>query len=678
MTELRTRIDERESQLERDEAAGQESERQIEETARQVRELETQASATREQIAAKQATVENQQSRRMELEADVAGIRQQLATMMNQGGGADDRFRNAAEQLSSAEAELVAADALCKTHIELADVSQQELARNESQQEPLRNLREEHTRAISLFVDHISSLESQIPLAADELTRAQSRLVESAKLRDEVFRELERLKKAEADVAAQVDQHRSSLAATERRLIEVRREFGRSDAHHRRTEAHLTRINERIAVLTELEDRLEGLGTGVQNVLRMATDAPGELSGQVHGIVADLFHVDVDTASLVEVALGERTQFIVLSSSKTLLDWLATHQIRVADRVGFLTLDSRHAATALDNVDLANEPGVMGRADRFVETAAEFQALAGRLLGRTWLVDRLATALRLSQTTGRGLEFVTGDGEFLAADSTLIVGPRQAAAGMLSRRSELRSCHDQAGDLHQQLAEQTATHSRLEKERADQEALVTSLVSACTLAADKLADARRETASCSSGVDRKDAEHTRLEEDCRRIEVRLANSRSQIEQCLQEQAASRLAAAELDAQLKAGEQQLLLLQDRHARERATAVERQILLARCEQRVEMLRHQIHAAQQSQQEHDQLLADLKKQLEIRESQIGELDDTMQTTRQALVDLSHIKQRHTEQFALHEAANEDLRREAQIFSSTFAQSANILLRC
>ena len=72
----------------------------------------------------------------------------------------------------------------------------------------------------------------------------------------------------------------------------------------------------------------------------------------MHGVVADLFHVDVDTASLVEVALGERTQYVVVSSSGPLLDWLEGHPVRVADRVGFLTLDNRPLATALDHVDL--------------------------------------------------------------------------------------------------------------------------------------------------------------------------------------------------------------------------------------------------------------------------------------------------------------------------------------
>ena len=122
----------------------------------------------------------------------------------------------------------------------------------------------------------------------------------------------------------------------------------------------------------------------------------------------------------------------------------------------------------------------MGRADQFIETAPEYVPLVKRLLGRTWLVDRLSTALRLSQSAGRGLEFVTSDGELLTADGTLIIGPRLVAAGMMSRRSELRACHEQAAELEKQLAHYAAIHARLDQERAEQESLVSSSVAACT------------------------------------------------------------------------------------------------------------------------------------------------------------------------------------------------------
>ena len=151
----------------------------------------------------------------------------------------------------------------------------------------------------------------------------------------------------------------------------------------------------------------------------------------------------------------------MLASAESLLEHLQRERLGTGGRVGFLRLDYRPPVTALDQVDLSAEAGVMGRADRFVETAPEFAPLVQRLLGRTWLVDRLATALRLLRGDGRGLEFVTSDGELITADGTLVVGPRSAVIGILSRRSELRACHEQVAELERQLAEQDRIHVQL-------------------------------------------------------------------------------------------------------------------------------------------------------------------------------------------------------------------------
>jgi len=57
--------------------------------------------------------------------------------------------------------------------------------------------------------------------------------------------------------------------------------------------------------------------------------------------------------------------------------------------------------------DLEGRPGVLGRADRFVETEARFAPLARRLLGRTWFVEKLSHALLLARSVGPGLTYVT-------------------------------------------------------------------------------------------------------------------------------------------------------------------------------------------------------------------------------------------------------------------------------
>ena len=60
--------------------------RRMEASAQQLRELEGIASTTREQMAARQAILDSQQLRRLELDEETTRIREQLAGMSGQGG----------------------------------------------------------------------------------------------------------------------------------------------------------------------------------------------------------------------------------------------------------------------------------------------------------------------------------------------------------------------------------------------------------------------------------------------------------------------------------------------------------------------------------------------------------------------------------------------------------------
>lgn len=662
-TELKRRIDERNAALEHDDAEVQESERRLEAGAQQTREIENQASTAREQIAALQATVESQRTRQVDLQQEISRIREQLAAMDTHAGGATDEFRDAESHLQAVEGELAAIVGQCQEQAVREEHSRIELQQAVSEHEPMHIKLSECVRAATLLDKQITVLVSQLHEAGGKLDQYRQRLAELSRKHDLQAAELDRDQRAEAELSLHAEQHRTTLAAAERRLVEVRRDLARADGQHRRMDAQLTRVRERIAVLSELESRLEGLDGGVQEILRIGREEPAQPLGDVRGVVADLFHVDVDSAPLVEVALGERAQFIVVASTSHLLKRLQGQPLRVAGRVGFLGLDSRHPLTALDHVDLSGEPGVMGRADRFIESEAEYRLLAQRLLGRTWLVDRMSTALRLAQSVGRGLEFVTSDGELIAADGTVIVGPRQASSGILSRRSELRSCHEQANELERQLAAQAAAHSQLDKEHTRQEELVASSVAAYTTAAGKLSDCHRKAVASASHLERVVAEKQRLDSDLRATEERDAATRSGIEANRLERDTAVTTAAQLEIALQASKENLSALQRRQTELQAALSERKIAGAKCEQRVEMLRQQLEQVQRSQQERDEMLAETRARLASRESQNSELDRAMLTGRQALAELFLSKERHADVLAKQTATVEEVRRERQV---------------
>jgi len=95
----------------------------------------------------------------------------------------------------------------------------------------------------------------------------------------------------------------------------------------------------RRSVLEDLEDRQEGFGIGVREILQRAeesTQAPWNL---IRGSVADLLDVDMEHAALLEVALSSRAQLLVIDEMKPLVNYLSSGRCRITGRVGFVSLE---------------------------------------------------------------------------------------------------------------------------------------------------------------------------------------------------------------------------------------------------------------------------------------------------------------------------------------------------
>jgi chromosome segregation protein len=658
LADLKLRTDACGDALTRSEADATELEDQVEASATRSRGLEAAVSATREQIAARQANVDNQQARHLELAQEISRVREKLAAMSGSSESLFEQFRDAAVRLREAETEFAAADELRRQHTERALGSQRELDAARAACEQLRNNAERANQRNAVLATKLTELHAQVPSAISRGETLLKHLAELSQRQRNAIAQLQIRERAERELLSAVEAHQAALNSAEARRSQARRELARVDGHQRQLEARLTRTRERIVVLSELEQRLEGLDTGVQEALRLARESPDGPFSEVHGVVADLFHVDVDTAPLVEMALGERTQFAVVATTDHLLERLQHQPLGVAGRVGFLSLDVRAPMTALDHVDLSAEPGVMGRADRFVETATEYQPLVRRLLGRTWLVDRMATALRLAQGAGRGLDFVTSDGERLDADGTLIIGPRHAATGILSRRSELRACHDQVGELERQLTHQVSMHARLEKELAKQESLVASSVVAYTAATGKLAEMTQQTASWRSQTDRIADEAERTERDLQATRQNVEAIRAEIASLAGEKISVEKTGRQLVSQLHAAEQSVTAMRVEYERLQASVTECQIVTAKSEQRLELYRHQFAQAERNRLERARATTETRQQLALREQQTEELDQAMLAGRQALAELFASKERQLRELADQQREDEVLR--------------------
>jgi chromosome segregation protein len=113
---------------------------------------------------------------------------------------------------------------------------------------------------------------------------------------------------------------------------------------------------------------------------------------------------------------------------------------------------------------LGDQPEVIGPVLELVQIPERHGDFVNTLLAGTWIVSNLAAGLNLrSHYPGRA-RFVTLDGEVIESDGTLVVGPKSAAAGIVSRRSELRALNAEQGELKSQISESEASVQQLKKE----------------------------------------------------------------------------------------------------------------------------------------------------------------------------------------------------------------------
>ena len=189
--------------------------------------------------------------------------------MSTRAGSASSQLRDAAAELEAADAELAAADAEYRAQLEQSDRgatgthATARCARSTSvpsTSKPCRNA--------SQLANQLTLLESQLVSARSDREKCRARLDELARAARRAGRQ------ARCSTSDRKPRLKSQFDACQAELRAGRRAARRAAARTgpRRQAApparsQLTRTRERIAVLSELEQRLEGLDGGVQEVL---------------------------------------------------------------------------------------------------------------------------------------------------------------------------------------------------------------------------------------------------------------------------------------------------------------------------------------------------------------------------------------------------------------------------
>ena len=369
----------------------------------------------RQQLA---ETLKLAQKRKAEAEARIAKTEKESET-------AELNYREARDQLQEIESNASQLDATIQEKTSLAETK-----RNEHQQ--LISLVSQLGRTVSAADSQLVNLQESKKRSTDntqQLTDSKSQLEQTL---SDAQQQVEKLEQ-------EADGRDSALAETRKLLQSTKEQLdGRRQRLTDLTTQHAG-MTQRAQVIEELEKSLEGINAGARELLKHANDQAGPMS-EVIGLVADLVNVNVQHAALVDVALGDIAQFVIVNGEK-LITQIANEKIKLGGRVGLIQLDEPPTLGADPGVNLNGVAGVIGRADRLVQVQPKYAEFIRKMLGGTWLVKTLNIAidLRSSHDSADRVRFITLDGEIVEADGSVVVGPKSTTAGLVSRRSELRA-----------------------------------------------------------------------------------------------------------------------------------------------------------------------------------------------------------------------------------------------
>jgi chromosome segregation protein len=519
---------------------------EIAEVEDRLREAERSSATNREGIVGHEATIQHQAARNIELDAELIRLRKQRTGMVARTQGILGELQHTKDQRDRFEADFTKR----KTDLESRQIQNHELAakidgdrkRVEADRQRLLDL----MRSVSASGNRVSGLQSQ--LQALHVTKQSSegrrdKLHEQiAACRAECDRRQIRVHEAEQRIS--VDDEKIRGITNERKSLHGEQNQFQQRLAEKREQRSAWQA--RKSVLEDLESRQEGLGIGVQEILRRAQTSDYPPWNRIRGSVADLIDVDLEQAALLEVAMGSRSQLIVLDELDSLIAYLGGGACQISGRVGFVVYGadptSPQAATRrtkpsdvppsknqshnfdhfrIDPAtlpDLSGCAGIQNRADRLV-MCEELPLLAEQLLADTWIVDTLDTALELSKDAGRGCRFVTLQGELLDADGTLFVGTIRSETAVLSRKSELRRLKSELIRLDRQIVKEQSQLSNLTDSLGHTDRELEAAQSNLQISSDQHAELKSELAGLEQELDRLRRDRDTLDNETARITI---------------------------------------------------------------------------------------------------------------------------------------------------------------
>ncbi|MBQ7370598.1 MAG: chromosome segregation protein SMC, partial [Blautia sp.] len=416
-SQVRVEYDRLEKELEELGQKMEELREQAQRDALRKQELEGQIQVMEEQISSSRQSDTHHQNRLAVIEEEKEKRSQEHAELADEKSALHMQLRDIRKELHEKDA------GLKRLQDEILELTQ---AIEDAKNEVIEIIRE-RTKT-SGQVQRFDAVKEQIGIRnariSQRILQLKSEEKEQASLYEEANAAFEKVTKEIQDKLDQCQRLEGSLAGIAR---EVKMKSGQLEQE----QAAFHKESSRLDTLRGITERYDGYGNSIRRVM----EQKGQVSG-IHGVVADLIHVQKDYEIAIETALGGSIQNIVTDNEQTakqLIEYLKQNRF---GRATFLPLSSMNSRGSFQPKEALKEPGVIGIASDLVETDPQYRELAGYLLSRVLVVDHIDHAIALGRKYRHSLRMVTIEGESFSPGGSMTGGAFKNNSNLLGRRRE--------------------------------------------------------------------------------------------------------------------------------------------------------------------------------------------------------------------------------------------------
>jgi chromosome segregation protein len=608
---LNTEFDSQHTDLEEARHEAQICEQKLHAVAEQCQQVEATLQDALQRIA---VSLSHQQSLRQRIDESDSEQRRQvtrLTSLRHRASTLQSELTVVQNQAQVAQAEFDRAQQQSKSSAEQVGKLRGDLSVWTSRHDALRAQQVEVVREISQTSAAAAQHENTLAELLRSIALSENQLADNRQAEQSARRRAEAAAERLKQIHQQNSQSSVELAQRKQELEHNRSLLSNTQEEAAVLQGRLEGAAERLQILEQLEQHLEGVDAGARHIIEAARESKDPAYQSVRGLVAEMLDVDVDLAPLVDTALGHMANAVILNDGQ-LIQQLRSGQLDIPGRLTLIRLDRLPQRRFGEKIQLAGVRGILGRADRMIDCHPDLAPLFRYLLGTTWLVESLDVALELAHFRGASLRFVTAACQLIEADGSLTLGALNSSAGLVSRRSEIQNTR---AEINEAKARYQRAAGEIERASGRVSKLLPVVQTLEQQAKELEKEFAHQQATAQSAVGRLDE----IEQMASKLTAALTTAQTQRDALTPHISASKTQLAGLQNQLAEIESELSgLAQDiqRQQAELSTCSEQQtaslVELARAEQRLEAALRTLQHNSRNQQEGLQAVAEARSEV------------------------------------------------------------------